>query len=134
MSQFVPSSSRSKMLASIVNKTPPENLVLKLFVNDIVPGEGDEADRYSEAIGFGYAPVRLDGKNWTGAKGPPVSVQYAAVVFAFTGPIGKLYGYYLVQEISKTLMWAERFTDGPYHVVYAGSQIKVTPRLEMKPF
>ena len=61
-------------------------------------------------------------------------MQYAKQVFSFTGPIGKLYGYYLVQEKSEKLMWSERFADGPYHIVYAGSKIEVMPRLEMKPF
>lgn len=134
MSQAVPSSSRARMLASIVNKTSPEDLVLKLFTNDIVPRDDDDNLSYAEATGFGYAPITLDGKKWRDEKGPPVSVQYAQQVFSFTGPIGKLYGYYLVQEKSQKLMWAERFSDGPYHVVYAGSKIEVTPRLEMQAF
>ena len=37
MSQAVPGSSRGRMLALIVNGAPPEDLVLKLFTNDISP-------------------------------------------------------------------------------------------------
>lgn len=134
MSQAVPSSSRGRMLALIVNAAQPENLVLKLFTNDIVPRDDDDNLSYAEASGFGYSPITLDGQEWKGEKGPPVSIQYAKQVFSFTGPLGKLYGYYLVQEKSAKLMWAERFADGPYHVVYAGSKIEVKPRLEMKAF
>ena len=134
MSQAVPSSSRGRMLALIVNAALPENLVLKLFTNDIVPRDHDDNLSYAEAIGFGYAHITLDGKKWKQEKGPPVSVQYAQQTFSFTGPIGKLYGYYLVQEKSEKLMWSERFADGPYHIVYPGSKIEVTPRLEMKAF
>lgn len=134
MSQAVPGSGRGTMLALIVNAGQPEDLVLKLFTNDIVPRDDDDHLSYAEATGFGYAPITLDGKKWKGEKGPPVSVQYAQQTFQFTGPIGKLYGYYLVQQKSKKLMWAERFADGPYHVVYAGSKIEVTARLEMKAF
>ncbi len=132
MSVAIPNASRARMLSLIVNAASPEDLVLKLFTNDIVPGEDHASGSYVEAVGFGYAPVALHGKKWKGEKGPPRSVQYAEQTFTFTGPIGLIYGYYLVQEKSDILMWSERFSDGPYHVVFSGSKIEVTPRLEMK--
>jgi hypothetical protein len=42
-----------------------------------------------------------------------------------------VYGYFVVQTTSGILLWAERFSDGPYPIANNGDQIKVTPRFEL---
>ena len=117
------------MLEALVNKTAPQSLVLKLFTNDKTPAEGDAAGAYTEASGNGYASVALTPASWTTAAGAPSQVEYPQVTFTFTGALGSVYGYFIVQTTSGLLVAAERFSDGPYVIVNNGDQIKITPRV-----
>lgn len=119
------------MLGAIVNYAPAEDLILKLFTSNTKPRKGDDIMRYTEAAGFGYEPVMLAGEDWSIAEGPPSRAEYPEQTFTFGGPLGKVYGYFVVQEGSGIMLWAERFTDGPYQIVYAGSEVKVVPALEL---
>jgi hypothetical protein len=124
-------SGETAMLGAIVNHAPPEDLLLKLYVSDTKPRNTDDIGRYTEVAGFGYAPVKLAGEDWSIAEGPPARAEYPEQTFTFGGPLGKVYGYFVVQQGSGVMLWAERFTDGPYQIVFAGSQINVVPGLEL---
>ena len=117
------------MLEALVNKTAPQSLTLKLFTNDKTPAEGDAANAYTEATGNGYASVTLTPASWTATPGAPSQVEHPQVTFTFTGALGSVYGYFLVQAVSGLLVAAERFSDGPYVIVNNGDQIKITPRV-----
>lgn len=41
------------------------------------------------------------------------------------------YGYFVVQQTSGIILWAERFTDGPYNIVNLNDAIKVTPKITL---
>lgn len=129
MALVVPNVGEGRMLKAIVNHTAPENLVLKLYTNNVTPGETDTAGTYTEAAGFGYAPITLTGSSWSVVEGTPSEVSYAQQTFTFTGALGNVYGYFVVQVTSGILMWAERFSDAPNNVANNGDQIKVTPKL-----
>lgn len=132
MALLVPDVGEAKMLEAIINKTAPENLVLRLFTNNITPAEGDVAGSYTEASGNGYGALTLTGANWTVATNAGTTEAAGAQqTFTFTGALGNVYGYYLTQATSGVLMWAERFADGPYNIVNNGDQIKVTPKLQL---
>jgi hypothetical protein len=124
-------SSEARMLGAVVNQAPSEDLLLKLYSSDTWPRKADSIERYTEVQGFGYAPVKLRGSAWTVVEGPPAHTEYPEQTFVFTGPLGRVFGYLLVQEHSGMLVLAERFSDGPYHVVYSGTQIRVVPGIEM---
>lgn len=51
MALLVPNNGEGDMLSFIVNKSTPENLVLRLFTNNITPAETDTAATYTEASG-----------------------------------------------------------------------------------
>lgn len=131
MPLVVPMDGQGSMLALIVNKRQPEDLVLKLFVNDLDPNRGHSSQDFVELEGFGYEPKTLPGDNWTIVEGDPSFAAYARQIFEFSGAVGEVFGYYIVQE-SGNLMWAERFPDAPFTIKNDGDEIKVTPRMELE--
>ncbi len=127
MALLFPDTGENLALEMIVNKTAPQNLVLRLFTSNTTPGESDTAGTYTEATGNGYSAITLTGASWGSASGG--SIAYAQQTFTFTGALGNVYGYYVTQASSGTLVYAERFTDGPYNIANNGDQIKITPTI-----
>ena len=126
MGFLVPTRSANRMLAHILNAEATADLVLKLYENDVTPTPGDTAARYTEP--WQYTPHLLGGLDWAiddaRADAPPQ-------VFEFTDFRGLVYGYFVVAETTGDLMWAERFTDGPYRIQNKGDKITVTPNLSL---
>lgn len=122
-----PDAGENIVLEALVNKTAPQNLVLRLYTSNTTPGESDTAGTYTEASGSGYSAITLTGASWGSASGG--SISYAQQTFTFSGALGNVYGYYLTQASSGTLVAAERFTDGPYNIANNGDQIKITPTI-----
>lgn len=133
MALLVPNVGEERMLKALLNHTAPENLTLKLFKSNTTPVEGDTAGTYTEADFTGYSAVTLTGSSWSVAAGDPSFATYAQQTFSSSagGQNQSVYGYFVVQATSGILMWAERFSDGPYVIVNNGDQIKVTPRIEL---
>ena len=131
MALLVPNVGEERCLRAILNHTSPQDLILKLYVSNTTPAESDVAATYSEASGFGYVSKPVAGPSWTVTPGDPTVGTYAQQSWTFTGALGSVYGYFFVQATSGILMWAERFTDGPYAISNNGDQILLTPRLEL---
>lgn len=130
MALLVPNNGEGDALQYFTNKAAPENLVLRLFTNNVTPGEADTAASYTEAAGNGYASITLTGATWGApSEGAPSSIAYPQQTFTFTGALGNVYGYYLTRATSGRIALAERFTDGPYNIVNNGDQIKITPTI-----
>jgi hypothetical protein len=55
---------------------------------------------------------------------------YSQQTWTFTGALGNVYGYYTTRASSGDLVYAERFTDGPYNIVNNGDQIKLAASLQ----
>ncbi len=109
------------------------NLTLKLYSNNVTPGETDTAATYTEVSGGGYVAKTLVAANWSVTPGNPSIATYAQQTFAFSGPTnapGTIYGYYVV-DASNVLRWAERFPASvvPFSPI-SGSSIRVTPEFE----
>jgi hypothetical protein len=132
MPLLVPNGSEATMLEAILNKVAPQNLVLRLFTNNVTPGETDLAAAYTEASGNGYAAITLTAASWSVVEGAPSEASYPEQTFTFTGALGNVYGYYVTQATSGKLMWAERFTGAPFNIANNGDQIKVTPKLTLE--
>ena len=132
MTLLVPDVGEEIIMENFLNKTAPQDLVLKLYSSDTTPSESDTAATYTETTGGGYSDETLIPANWVITAGNPTSGVYTEVVFAFTGAVGNVYGYYVVQSISGDLMWAERFTSGPFNIQNAGDEIKVTPQITLE--
>jgi len=128
MALLVPNAAEDVMLQNILNKTAPQDGRLKLYTNNITPAETDTEASYTEAAGFGYADILFSPASWTITPGAPTSAAYPQQTWTFTGALGNVYGYYVVQTTSGKILFAERFSTGPFNIVNNGDQIKVTPQ------
>src|SRR3990167_8183264 len=130
MALLVVNNGESIALQLITNKlATPENLILRLYTNNVTPGETDTAATYTEAAGNGYAAITLTGASWTVTGTAPTSIGYAEQTFTFTGALGNVYGYYLTRATSADLILAERFTGAPFNIANNGDEIKITPTI-----
>jgi hypothetical protein len=133
MTLVVPNVGEQIGLEALVGKTAGQNLILKLFKNNYTPVEGTIASDLTVSDFTGYSNITLTAASWTYTAGDPGTLAYAQQTF--TSSAGSQssanYGYYLVQVTSGTLVWAERFTDGPYTIVNNGDTIKVTLQITL---
>jgi hypothetical protein len=129
MALVLPDQGEGIALEALVGKTAGQNLILKLFKSNTTPGETDTESTYTEANFTGYTNLTLTASSWVTTTGAPSSMAYPQVTFTSTAGSQNqpVYGYYLVQVSSGKLVWAERFTDGPYTIVNLNDAIKVTP-------
>lgn len=134
MALIVPNQGAELTLAAILNKTAPQDLDLCLFKNDYTPVEGTTEANVTAADFTGYAVIQLTAATWTVTAGAdPGSASYPEQTFTSTAGSQNqpIYGYYVKQRTSGKLVWAERFTDGPYTIVNNGDAIKVTPKITL---
>ena len=126
--------SKAIILANALNKTAPQNLTLRLYKNNITPTDGDNvnASGYTEATFTGYTSIALTAASWTITTADPCAAAYAQQTF--TSSIDQtaqlIYGYYMTRA-DGSLMFAERFSDGPYTISTNGQTIKVTPNFTL---
>ena len=132
MSVVVPNSSEVIILQYITNNDAPENISMRLYANDITPNDGSTTASFIEVIEGGYAVRSLSPNGWTIVSGTPSQASYAELTWSFTGPVGNVYGYYVTRDTGGEVLWAERFTTGPFNVKTAGDEIKVLPRLTLR--
>lgn len=130
MPLLVPDAAEVRMLGNIVNKTTPEDLVLRLYSNNITPAETDTAATYTEVSGSGYVSKVLNGANWTITSGAPSSASYALQTWTFSGAV-TVYGYYLTELTSGIIKWAERPSGSPISITTSGSEIRLTPTITL---
>jgi hypothetical protein len=131
MALLVPNQGEQIALEALLNKTAPQNLDLKLYKNNKTPSETDTEVDYTEADFTGYAAIQLTAASWTVTPGAPTEAAYPQQTFASTAGSQNqdVYGYYLVQRTSGKLVYAERFSNGPYNIANDGDEIKVTLKL-----
>lgn len=111
-----------------------ENLVLRLYKSNTSPADSDTVGTYVEADFTGYSAVTLTGASWTVTQGAPTTASYAQQSFASTAnqSAQSIYGYYVTRASTGDLVFAERFTTGPFTIQNNGDTIKVTPSISMK--
>ena len=130
MALLVPYVGANIALEALVNKTAPQNLVLNLFANNITPSNTDTAVTYTAATFAGYAPAAISGTGWgSAASGVITYASQITFTCSTTGATNNIYGYYVTQTTSGTLVWAERDPAAPFGVTNAGDAIKITPTI-----
>lgn len=131
MTLLVPNIGEDLALQYLVNKASPQNLVLRLFKSNTTPAEADTAGTYTEADFTGYASITLTGASWTTVQGAPSQASYAQQSFTSSADQASqnVYGYYLTRLAGGELVYAERFSDGPYAIAHLNDVIKVTPQI-----
>jgi hypothetical protein len=131
MALLVPNAGEVAMLEYILNQESPQNLTVRLYSNDITPDDDTLTADFVEVVNGGYANQTITPANWTITPGNPTAAVYdPELVFAFSGPpdVTTVYGYYVTRVGDSLTMWAERFTNGPFNVTVAGSEIRITLR------
>lgn len=124
---IIPNSATVLMLNSLIR----QERTLRLFANDHLPTmDSQRGDLVEVESGKGYAPVPLVPARWEVTAGKPPMATYPKVIFTFTEPVGKVFGYFVTGPTG-ALDWVERFETGPYLMSEPDDQIKVNPRFEL---
>lgn len=131
MTILVPNNGEGDFLSYALNKSTPENAVLRLFKSNTTPAETDTAGTYTEADFAGYAAITLTGASWTVSEGAPTEASYAQQTFtrSSTGTAQNIYGYYTTRATSGRIAWVERFSDAPVVLTNANDKINITPKI-----
>lgn len=126
---LVPTVGENKLLEFLLGMAAPTNQELRLYVNDKTPADGDVAGDYTQMSTLGYAAKTLTMASWVVAQNGGVAEGvYAQQTWTFTaGTPVPVYGYYVVDSGTGTLLWAERFVASKT-VQNDGDQIKITPK------
>lgn len=132
MALVVPNVGEVRLLKYALNHTNAEDQIIRLYKNNYTPVEGSVAGDFTEATFTGYVSLPLTGSSWSIATVSGVTTaSYAAQGFTSSADQAAqdVYGYYIVDATSGILLWAERFTDGPYTIAVNGDQINVMPKI-----
>lgn len=130
MALVIPNTVEDTVLVSFLKSA---DLFLRLYSNNITPGETDTAATFIQVAGGGYAIITLTAADWVITPGAPTIAVQTQKTFSFTGPTtapSTIYGYYVVDGAG-VLKWAERFPGAnvPFTPTN-GSVIRITPRME----
>jgi hypothetical protein len=129
MALNVPHTGENIALEALVNKTAPQTLLLHLFISNTTPADTDTLATYTEATFPGYASVSLTPATWGAASGGTITYG-SQITFTCTGTsTDNVYGYYVNQTTSTTLVWSERDAAAPFAVRNNGDAIKITPTI-----
>lgn len=130
MPLLVPDVGERRLAEMALKDASPEALLLKLYVNDKTPAEGDVASSYVEMSTHGYAAKTLARANWAiTTTGGVTTAQQPQQTWTFiAGAAVYVYGYFIVGATTGTLVWAERFGNRQ-KVESAGDTIKVVVKI-----
>ncbi len=135
MALVVPNGSEVIFLNYILNIDAPENISIRLYSNNVIPTESSTVATFIEmSNGLGYLTggQSLTPGSWSIISGNPSQAEHTEMTWTFTGAAGLVYGYYVTRDTGGELMWAERFSNGPFNITTNGDQIKITPRLTLE--
>lgn len=129
------SSGESRVLDLFLNKAAQEDYMIGLFTNSWLPGKPTAITSLVEisAGSGGYAKATLPNpSSWlvvaSNANGL-AEATYPQRSWTFTMSLGNVHGYFLVGSTSGRLIYAEKFSDGPYSIVRSGDIVNITPRI-----
>jgi hypothetical protein len=102
--------------------TTTENLILRLYSNDYTPNPDSESLNFTEVTsGGGYLSYVLNGEDWSISDG---AATYPQQQWLFVASKGNIYGYYVTLDTGEVI-FAERFSNGPFNIASNGDIIRV---------
>ena len=104
-------------------------LEIGLYTNNHTPAWADTNSNYAECVDVDYTPFNEPYSSWTISTSsiPPTTVTGLPALFTFSGsPSIIIYGYFIRDQTSGTIMAAERF-GSPYTVPSGVSNYVVVP-------
>jgi len=117
-------------LENLVNKTIPQNLVLRLYSNNITPSDTDVTATYTEATFPGYSASTLVGANWGAASSGSITYgSQQSFTRNATGATENIYGYFVTQASSGILVYSERDASAPVAMTNNTDTIRFTPTI-----
>jgi hypothetical protein len=125
MALLVPNVGETELLSRMLNKSTTGDVKIHLYSDDVTPAEGDTVSSYT--LITDPAAISLTGSSWSVTDG---TASYAQQTFTFSGS-ATAYGYVVTDAAGTTLLWSERFTDGPYTIPAGGGTIKITPTISL---
>lgn len=110
-----------------------ENYILKLYKNDVTPGDAYVEGSFTEADFTNYAARTLARSSWNAS----VQVSNKAETSYGSGPQSwtcgttgnTVYGYYVTGATSGAVLWAERFSTS--RVLADGDVLNITPKFTL---
>lgn len=115
-----------------------EDLVLKLFKNNVTPGETDTAATYTVADFTGYSNTTLtssqSGSTWavpTTSSNIASSIYGSSVVTLTATSDQSIYGYYIVSASGGKCMLSEAFAAAKNLVGASSDTISITPKIKL---
>ena len=123
MALLVPNVGETEMLKRVLNAATPDDVKIHLYSDDQTPAEADVIGDYT--LITSPAAITLTGSSWdvTTTAG---TASFAQQTFTFT-TTATAYGYVITNAAGTTLLWSERFSDGPYSIPSGGGTVMVTP-------
>lgn len=115
MSCVMTYSGERELLNRAFGKVTYDALKLKLYSDDRTPQISDEASYYDEVDEGDYSEIEISPGDWTvNTTSEITTASLATQTFSFTSTVSRISGYYITNNDGSTLLFAERFTDGPY--------------------
>ena len=109
--------------------TQTEELILKLYTNNVTPTLVSAADTFVEVQDVGgYQSKTLTPSNWSINAGTATTNP---LFFSFQTFVGQIYGYYLVGKDSGEVIAAERFNSGPFTIANPGDTVTITVSISL---
>lgn len=108
-------------LSYIVNA---DDLIYKLYTNDVTPNETHTTTDYTECAVSGYTDMTMSGTDWVCTVNP---ITHADVTHTFATNT-TLHGYFVTDNTEATLLYAERFAS-VMNIPAGGGKVVLGPRL-----
>jgi len=133
MALLVPDVGEVELLKRMLNFSATGDVQLYLYTSNTTPAEADVVGSYTlSTVAGGTTVLVLTGTNWTVVTSTGTTTgSHAQVTFTYTGAEASIYGYVITNAAGTTLLWAERFTDGPYAIPAGGGSVKITPQIQL---
>lgn len=120
-----------KLLKDALSKD--EKYLLRLFQNDMTPGDADTTANYIEASFTDYNMRTLARETWNAAatSGTKAESSYGTAPESWTcGATGNtIYGYWVEGGTTGKALWAERFAT--QRVLASGDVLNITPKFTL---
>lgn len=94
---------------------------LRLFTNDITPTRGMTFLDFQEARAGGYMAKGVRGSNWEIDRDRVGHLERQT--FEFTGPAGRIFGWFLTSDTDDAVLGAQRLPNGPMDIFSAGDNL-----------
>jgi hypothetical protein len=126
-----PNQGENLIIQYIINKLQPDDVVLRLFVNDVVITETTVAADLTESTDPAYSSITLAGATWTISQvGGETVATYPDQIFNFDDA-ETIYGYYISDQANGHILWGERFPAAPFNIPSSGGTLTLTPKLSL---